>query len=118
MDFYFSDSAPPFKRTWRNNGETFFLVDEFDPELMLNVVEDIVLDENPLAGASPKLFQTLKSIAFDCGRKAMAESLREDARRWGTFNVDGFKRFRMKDYPAIINEILYVAVKNSLYMDA
>ncbi len=118
IDFYYIDVKEHVLEEGMVGGEFFFTLPRqvVDAAQLSEVMEDILLEKNPIVSSQAKVFDTLKTKVFGQVqvRQQMALALAEHLQTQSQLNVDGYIQFRLGRYEAMISEILYSAVKKNL----
>ena len=118
-DFYVRDEQERIIEKHETDGALFIIVPEshFNAPLMMELMQDIILDSNPVVSGSTLLFYRLKRLLFGLDDGRQTEALRQYARLAGYLNVEGYVRFRLSHYENMLSSILYAVVKRNLCIE-
>lgn len=112
MDFFIGDCVKVCQR-----GNIYFFTvhfQQFHLGILAELLEDIVLDNNPIVRASHHIYQRMKELIFICQRPALQKDLHGIISLGQPLYLEGYILFRMQKYERQVNDILYAAVKRSL----
>ncbi len=81
-----------------------------------DLMESIILHDNPVLAESEKVFNSVAELAFRPTRSIMKAELQEFISHNDSINIDGYIGFRLRAYSEKINSILYSIVKKNLHI--
>jgi len=98
------------------NGMDYVYVNNLKSERikLRNLLEYIILSDNPAIAESEKAFCNVSELAFSPTRELMQMQLDEFLNETGSINIEGYINFRMGEYAERINAILYSIIKKNL----
>ena len=94
----------------------FFIINpqHFCCDILAELLEDIILDNNPIVRSSHRIYQRMKEIIFIGERPVLQKDLQVLLAQNETLHIEGYIQFRMQKYENKVNNILYAIVKRSL----
>lgn len=117
-DFCGGPMARHVTRRGQRSGEYFIVIPEnaLQAGPFLEMMQDIVLEENPVVKGKSKLTAALKCMVSESARLSMTAELEGYVRDHDRLHIEGYIRFRLATYEYLISGILYSIVKRNLYI--
>ena len=119
IDFYYNEEKEHIVREGKTGDAFFFTVPEktFNAPLMMEMMEGVILENNPVIRGQARLFERVRRVVFEPGRRRQTEALRRYVHQAHYLNVEGYIHFRLPQYEHLISHVLYTVVKRNLCIE-